>query len=93
MPNITVSAEVHERLRARAHRTGRSMAHVANALLTKALDDEILANMSPMDHVAAITRQQGPAAGFQALWLNAGAGLRAGSPLRSHSSGNPLGPA
>jgi plasmid stability protein len=75
MPNVTISDEVHERLRVRAHRSGRSMAHVANALLTKALDDEMLAieeSASALDHVDAITRRYGPEAGMQALLVAAG---------------------
>lgn len=78
MPNITVSDEVHERLRIRAHRTGRSMSSIANALLAKALDDEMLAleeSASALNHVDAVTRRYGPEAGLQALLLAAGAGL------------------
>lgn len=78
MPNISVSTEVHERLRIRAHHTGRSMAHVVNVLLTRALDDEALAlegSVSALDHVDAVTRRYGPEAGLQALLLAAGAGL------------------
>lgn len=78
MANLHISDEIHERLRVRAHRSGRSMSHVANILLTKALDDEALTleeSASALDHVDAVTRQYGPEAGLQALLLAAGAGL------------------
>lgn len=78
MPSITVSDEVHERLRVRAHRSGRSMSGIANALLTKALDhlDAVAAqneSATAMDRVTAVTREKGPEAGFQALLAYAGA--------------------
>jgi plasmid stability protein len=78
MPNITVSDEVHERLRIRAHRSGRSMSHVANTLLARALDDEVFAleeSASALDHVDAVTRKYGPEAGFQELLRQVGAQL------------------
>lgn len=75
MPNISVSDEVHERLRIRAHRTGRSMAHVADRLLIDALDrlDETAMDESAaaLDLIAAVSRKHGPEVAFQALLLKA----------------------
>lgn len=79
MPNISVSDEVHERLRIRAHRTGRSMAHVADRLLIEALDrlDETAIDESAaaLDLISAAARKKDAAAAFQALLLEAGAEL------------------
>jgi plasmid stability protein len=76
MPNISVSDEVHERLRIRAHRTGRSMTHVADRLLIEALDklDETVVDESAavLALIAAVARKQGPHAAFEALLRHAG---------------------
>jgi plasmid stability protein len=81
MPNVSVSDEVHERLRIRAHRTGRSMSHVADRLLIEALDrlddgTAIDESAAALDLIAAVARKDGAEAGFQALLLEAGASER-----------------
>lgn len=83
MPNIKVSDEVHERLRIRAFHTGRSMAYVADTLLTEALDalDETAVDESAaaLDLIAAAARKKDATVAFQALLLEAGATERGAS--------------
>jgi plasmid stability protein len=79
MSSIKVSDEVRERIRVRAHRTGRSMAYVADRLLVDALDrlDEVAVDESAavLDLIAAVSRKKDAVAAFQALLLEAGAEL------------------